>query len=104
MPEVSRSEARRRLNNAVRIFEWSSLMADPNEFLEVYRSFHAQLREGDTLDIRLDTTTSHARYGLEHTGVVFEIVLRENNGEGRPVYWMDTDGSTSIGPILYTDP
>ncbi|MBU2616680.1 MAG: hypothetical protein KKB79_01725 [Nanoarchaeota archaeon] len=103
MPEISLEDARQRLDDTVDSFDWVGVfMSDPSEFLQVYRAYHAQLREGDELKVEPRRIINPGGYGIEYAGIEFKIMLYRKGKEEEFVYSMDSDGSTSHGPILYS--
>ncbi len=105
MPEISEKEARKRLEATVKNVDWIAhfLGNEPQQryFLEVYRGLHAQLHEGDRLEIELSLYSYPGRYGSEIPTAGFKIILYTKNGKREIVYSRDATGGIGLGNFLY---
>jgi len=76
MSEITRKQAESALAKAVKAFDWTQIIPDGNNFLDRYRTLHAQLRKGDKLKInaRKIDGDRHPDY------LSFDIVLELKDG------------------------
>ena len=107
MPEISEKEARKRLEDAVKNVDWITHFLGSEtrqrDFLEVYRRLHAQLREGDSLEIELSLYSYLGRDAIEIPTACFKIVLHFKDRKKEIVYSRDTTGGIGLGNLLYLD-
>lgn len=107
MPEISKEEAQKRLEATVKNANWIAHFlgneTQQQDFLEVYRGLHAQLREGDRLEIELGLYSHSGKYALEIPTANFKIILHPKNGKGEIVYSRDTTGGIGFGNLLYRE-
>ena len=105
MPEISEKEARKRLEATVENVDWITHFlgneTKQQDFLEVYRGLHAQLREGDRLEIELGLYSHPGIHALEIPTANFKIILCTKNGKREIVYSRDTIGGIGLGNLLY---
>ncbi|MEK6897389.1 MAG: hypothetical protein AABW93_02575 [Nanoarchaeota archaeon] len=105
MPEISEEEARGRLEDTVKDVNWITHFlgneTKQRDFLEVYRGLHAQLHEGDRLEIELGLYSYPARDALEIPTAGFKIVLHSKDGKKERVYSRDATGGIGLGNLLY---
>ena len=105
MPEISEKEARKRLEDTIKNVNWITHFlgneTKQRDFLEVYRGLHAQLHEGDRLEIELDLCSYPTRSGLEIPTANFKIILCLKNVKKEIVYSRDTTGGIGLGNLLY---
>lgn len=105
MPEISEEEARGRLEDTVKDVNWITHFlgneTKQRDFLEVYRGLHAQLHEGDRLEIELNLYSYPGRYALKIPTANFKIILCPRNGKKEIVYSRDHTGGIGLGNLLY---
>jgi hypothetical protein len=105
MPEISEKEARKRLEATVKNVNWITHFlgneTQRRDFLEVYRGLHAQLHEGDRLEIELNLYSYPGRDALEIPTANFKIILYPRNGKKEIVYSRDPMVGIGLGNLLY---
>lgn len=105
--DISKKEARKRLEDSVLKVDWITHFlgddSDQDNFLNVYRGLHAQLREGDKLEIKPSLSVYDGRHGLEVPTADFGIILIEKDGKSNLIYARGTAGGIGSGHLLYVD-
>jgi len=103
MSEISKEEARKRLEDSVKKVDWITHFlgnkSDQNFFLECYRDFYTQLREGDNLDIKVHV---YREPGENSPTAEFLIVLNTASKKKKTVCYQSVSSRT-IAPKLYKD-
>ena len=112
MPEISKEEARKRLEDSVKNIDWiAHFLGDETKqqnFLDVYRGLHAQLREGDRLEIHVYLKHHIGKISVISTvdvipTVDFGIALHTKKGEEKEVYRRDFSFKSVSSKVLYKD-
>ncbi len=87
--ELSREEAEGRLSEVVTKFDWAGefLGNHKDDFLRTYRALHAQLREGDKLEIEIEIDRHENTRCSTISYPIFKIVLHRPSGMPSSVLW-----------------
>ena len=105
MPEISKEEARKRLEDSVKTVDWiTHFLGDETkqqDFLEVYRGLNAQLREGDRLEIEIDPYMLSREKYADIATAAFSIILHLKDGKKEKVYQKSTGSEIGSGRLLY---
>ncbi len=101
---LSKEEAQKRLEEAAKGFDWvSELLGSAKEdLLTGYRTLHAQLKEGNRLEIRVEKKTHECR-SADMVYPCFEIVHVLSNGKTRVVATYSSGWSTTAALPLYNE-
>ncbi|MFH1311528.1 MAG: hypothetical protein ABIH65_03935 [Nanoarchaeota archaeon] len=105
--EISREEARKRLENSVKnidlINHFLGNDSAQEDFLKIYRGYYAQLCVGDRLEIRASPSICNGKYHTKIPILSFNIILCKRTGKEKLVYGFDKMDSTGIGTLLYDE-
>lgn len=99
---LSQQEAERRLEEAAKSFDWVTKLLGHarKDLLSGYRSLHAQLKDGDRLEIRVVKKTHECQH-IEIDYPCFEVVLISGSEEPRVVSTYSPGFSCASSRPLY---
>ena len=72
---ISKKEVRKKLEESLKNFDWlNEFFPHSNKFILEYKLYHAQLREGDKLEINV-SKSENSKNGIPYAEPFLEIIL-----------------------------
>ena len=97
---ISKKEVRKKLEESLKNFDWlNEFFPHSNKFILEYKLYHAQLREGDKLEINV-SKSENSKNGIPYAEPFLEIILHSKENRLGVVCTFYYDGSLLRGSEL----
>ncbi len=105
MTEISKEDARKRLETTVAEFNWiETFLGNQESFLRKYRALHEQLKEEDKLTIDIIPRTRAEKWHIDTRYVDFVVTLYRKDQKPKRVLSQNAESSVIVPDnLLYSD-